>query len=244
MCGRFGLPGDHPAMLNAFDIKTDTRRDIDWKALMPRYNVAPTDQVPVVFQKNGDRQVESMRWGLMPFRTVSMRGRTALDEKGKSINTPINARAETFHSHGIFKRSFERRRCIVPAGGFYEWQRAGAAKVPYWIYLKDRSWMGFAGLYTWWKSPESQWVPSCTIITTSPNTFMEPIHDRMPVILTEGAYDLWLHPENTDIAELKEVLVPYPAQEMQAHEVAPLVNKVDNDGPELIEPSLDAGTFA
>ena len=86
-------------------------------------------------------------------------------------------------------------------------------------------------------------MPSCTIITTSPNSFMEPIHDRMPVILTEGAYDIWLDPENTDLAELKEVLVPYPAQKMQAHEVALLVNKVENDGPGLIEPSPSARTL-
>ena len=131
MCGRYGLPGDHPVMLNAFDIKTNLRRDIDWTALMPRYNVAPTDQIPVVFEKDGERQVESMRWGLMPFRTASMRGRTALGENGKPLNTPINARAETAHSNGIFKRSFENRRCIIPAGGFYEWKRTGGAKVPY-----------------------------------------------------------------------------------------------------------------
>ena len=82
MCGRYGLPHDHPAMLNAFDIKTDLRSDIDWSSLMPRYNVAPTDQVPVIFQRSGDRVVEPMRWGLVPFRTSGMRGRTALDERG------------------------------------------------------------------------------------------------------------------------------------------------------------------
>ena len=203
---------------------------------MPRYNVAPTDQIPVVFEKDGERQVESMRWGLMPFRTVTMRGRTALGENGKSLNTPINARAETVHSNGIFKRSFEKRRCIIPAGGFYEWKSIGGAKTPYWVYLKDSAWMGFAGVYTWWRSPEGEWVPSATIITTSPNSFMEPIHDRMPVILTEGAYDIWLAPENNDLSELKEVLVPYPASEMQGHKVARLVNNVRNDGSELIEP--------
>jgi putative SOS response-associated peptidase YedK len=229
-------------MVKAFDIATDLGRDVDWAALMPRYNVAPTDQVPVVFQRDGQRHVEPMRWGLMPFRTAGMRGRTALDAKGKAINTPINARAETVHSHGTFKRSFERRRCIIPAGGFYEWKRAGAAKVPYWIHLSDRSWMAFAGVYTWWKSHDAAWVASCAIITTSPNTFMEPIHARMPVILTEGAYDLWLDPENRDLSELKEVLLPYPTGEMQGHRVAPVVNKVANDGPELIEPvSIEAG---
>ena len=234
MCGRYGLPDDHPAMVDAFDIKTDLRRDVDWKSLMPRYNIAPTDQVPVIFQKDGGRMVEPMRWGLMPFRTSSMRGRTALDDRGKSINTPINARAETVHSHGMFKRSFERRRCLIPAVGFYEWHGAKGDRTPYWVHLKDGGWMGFAGLYTWWKSPESQWIPSCTIVTTAPNSFMEPIHDRMPVILTEGAYDTWLDPQNVDLAELKEVLVPYPSAEMQARRVGTLVNKVDNDGPELL----------
>ncbi|MCH8206330.1 MAG: SOS response-associated peptidase [Chloroflexi bacterium] len=235
MCGRYGLPDDHPVMFQAFDIKTDPQRSVDWDALMPRYNIAPTDQVPVIFQRDGERIVTPMRWGLIPFRTAGMRGRTALDEKGKSINTPINARAETVHSNGIFKRSFERRRCVIPAGGFYEWKRVDGAKVPYWIYLSDERWMGFAGIYTWWKSPEGSWVASCTVITTSPNSFIEPIHDRMPVILTAGAYDMWLDPENEELAELKEVLVPYPSHEIQAHQVATLVNKVDNDGPELIE---------
>ena len=238
MCGRYGLPDDHPFMQRSFDIKVDLRRDIDWNALMPRHNVTPTDQVPVIVQKkeNGSREVESMRWGLIPRWTVEMKGRSARDNKGKSINTPINARAETVHSNGLFKRPFEKRRCIIPAGGFYEWQKAGDAKVPHWVYLTDGRWMGFAGLYNAWKSPDDTWVLSCAIVTTSANSFMEPIHSRMPVILTEGAYDIWLDPENEDLSELKEVLVPYPSDEMRAHKVAPLVNKPGNDGPELIIP--------
>lgn len=235
MCGRFGLPGDHEAMKQAFDVSTDLQSDIDWAELMPRYNVAPTDQVPVVLERDGVRQAGPMRWGLMPFRTANMRGRTALGSNGKSLNTPINARAETVQSNGMFKRSFERRRCIIPAGGFYEWKWDGDAKTPYWIGLKDGAWMGFAGLYTWWKSSEGQWVPSCTIVTTSPNSFMEPIHDRMPVILTPGSYDLWLFPEATDQSELKELLVPYLSDEMKAHRVSTLVNSPANDGPELLD---------
>ena len=240
MCGRFALPADHAAMAAAFDITADLRSDVDWMAMMPRHNVAPTDQVPVIFNKGDERRVEPMRWGLIPFRTKAMRGRTALDDKGKSINTPTNARAETVHSHGSFKRSFENRRCLLPAGGFYEWKKDGSTKIPHWIYLKDGSWMGFAGVYTWWKSPEGQWVPSCTIITTSPNSFMEPIHDRMPVVLTPGAYGAWLDPDNQDLSELKELLVPYPTAEMAAQRVSTLVNKVGNDGPELIA-LLDGG---
>lgn len=234
MCGRYGLSDDHPVMLRAFDIRPDLRRDIDWTSLLPRYNVAPTDQVPVIFQRDGERMVESMRWGLIPFRTAAMRGRTALDEKGKSVNTPINARAETVHSNGTFKRSFERRRCIVPAGGYYEWKNVTGGKLPQWIYLTNAKWMGFAGLYTWWKSPGGDWVPSCTIITTLPNSFIEPIHDRMPVILTKGAYDEWLDPGNTELAKLRELLVPHPSHEMKAHPVTTLVNNVGNEGPELI----------
>ena len=234
MCGRFGLPGDHTAMKNAFDIPTDTNDHVEWDTLMPRYNIAPTDQIPVIVEKNGQRSVESMRWGLIPFHAADLRGRSVLDTNGKSVNTPINARAETVHSNGIFKHSFKKRRCLIPSGGFYEWKRDGTRKHPQWVHLEDHSWMGFAGLYNWWKSPSADWILSCTIITTIPNSFMEPIHNRMPVILTEGTYDLWLSPDSADLSELKEVLVPYPAGEMQSHPVSDLVNKVDNDGPELM----------
>ena len=237
MCGRYGLPDHHPAMAEAFEARAGGGPDVDWDSVMPRYNVAPTDQVPVVYQKNGGRLVEPMRWGLVPYRTAGMRGRTALDDKGRSIRTPINARAETVHSHGSFKRSFERRRCVIPAGGYYEWKRGNGVNVPHWISLADGSWMGFAGLYTWWKSPAGEWVPSCVIITTSPNSLVERIHDRMPVVLTRGAYDLWLDPSNDDLSELKEVLVPYPPGGMRAHAVSSMVNKVANDGPDLIEAS-------
>jgi putative SOS response-associated peptidase YedK len=222
-------------MKRAFDVTLDLASDIDWSGLMPRYNVAPTDQVPVILEKDGVRQTGPMRWGFMPRWTAAMRGRTALGSNGKSINTPINARAETVQSNGMFNRSFEKRRCVIPAGGFYEWTRDGYAKTPHWIDLKDGSWIGLAGLYTWWKSPNGQWVPSCTIVTTSPNSFMEPIHDRMPVILTPGSYDLWLTPEAADQSELKELLVPYPADQMRAHRVSSLVNSPANDGPELMD---------
>ena len=237
MCGRYGLPGDHPALLNAFDIKIDLGHNVDWSSVMPRYNVAPTNQVPVIFQKGGVRVLEPMRWGLIPFWTAGMRGRTATNREGKSINTPINARAETVHTNGMFKRSFASRRCVIRAGGFYEWKKVGTQKSPHWIYLSGSRWMGFAGLYASWESPEGEQITSCTIITTSPNEFMGQIHDRMPVILTEGVYDLWMDPENEDLAELKEILIPYPPQEMAMHQVATLVNKVGNEGSELIQPA-------
>ena len=237
MCGRFGIPGDYVEMANNFDISPGIERDTVWETLIPRYNVAPTDQVPAIFEKDGHRYLEPMRWGLIPFHAEQMRGRAVLDRNEKTINTPINARAETVESRGSFKSSFQKRRCLIPAGGFYEWKKNGRKKSPYWLHLEDQPWMAFAGLYNWWKTPLGKWMSSCTIITTVANGFMEPIHERMPVILTEGTYDLWLDPENRDLSDLKEVLVPFPSAKMRGHRIASLVNKVQNDGPGLIEPS-------
>jgi len=233
MCGRFALPDNRESIIEAFDIATNIQVE-PAHLLTPRYNIAPTDQIPVVISNKGERNIASMRWGLIPFRTDGLKGRTAIDKQGKYVNTPINARAETVDSNGSFKRSFEKRRCIIPAGGFYEWKRNGPTKIPHWITSSESPWMGFAGLYTWWKSPDSKWIPSCSIITTSANDFMEPIHDRMPVILPEGAYDLWLNQDTQDLSVLKEVLVPYPSVKMKAHPVSSLVNKVSNEGPDLI----------
>ncbi len=242
MCGRFSIPDNQCAMMKTFDIESDIGNDTDWTDLMPMYNVAPTDQIPVIYVKDDKRCVREMRWGLIPIRTANIRGKVALNDMGKSINTPINARAETVHSLKSFKRSFEKRRCLIPAGGFYEWRKWHGLRLPYWISLIDRSWLGFAGVYNWWKSPDGEWVPSCTIITTVPNDVMRPIHDRMPVILTESAYDRWLDPENLDLLDLKKVLLPYPGKEMQLHPVSDLVNKPKNNGPGLIEPLVTKST--
>ena len=177
-----------------------------------------------------------MRWGLLPYQTRSINGRSALDENGKSLNTPINARAETIDSKDSFKLSFERRRCLIPASGFYEWKKTNFSKIPHWIHLLNQRWMALAGIYTWWKSPSQEWIPSCTIITTNPNSLMESIHDRMPVILTQGSYDMWLSSGGTNLSELKEILVPYAAKEMSAHPVSTDVNKTVNNRPDLVNP--------
>ena len=222
-------------MRDAFDIATDLRRDIDWKALMPRYNIAPTDQIPVIFEKGGQRRVEPMRWGLIPFRTASMRGRSTLDEMGKSINTPINARAETVHSHGSFKRSFEKRRCLIPAGGFYEWKKEGNRKQPHWIGQTDRGLMAFAGLWESWKENDENVIESFTIITTEPNEKIRALHNRMPVILDRGAYADWLNPERSVDEPLLRLLRPCPADIMEAYPVSTRVNSPKNDHPSCVE---------
>ena len=236
MCGRFGIADDALSMVNAFGIDPSITTFENLSACMPRYNVAPTDQIPVIFEKNNQRQTQSMRWGLIPYQTRTIRGRSALDENGKSLNTPINARAETIHSKGSFKLSFEKRRCLIPASGFYEWKKTNFSKIPHWIHLENRPWMALAGIYTWWKSPSQEWIPSCTIITTTPNSLMESIHDRMPVILTEGSYDIWLNSRDPEMSELKEILVPYAAKEMSAHPVSTDVNKTVNNSPYLVNP--------
>ena len=236
MCGRFGIADDAVSMVNAFGIDPSITIFENLGACMPRYNVAPTDQIPVIFEKNNRRQAHSMRWGLLPYQTRSIDGRSALDENGKSLNTPINARAETIDSKDSFKLSFERRRCLIPASGFYEWKKTNFSKIPHWIHLLNQRWMALAGIYTWWKAPSQEWIPSCTIITTNPNSLLESIHDRMPVILTPGSYDMWLSSGGTNLSELKEILVPYAAKEMSAHPVSTDVNKTVNNRPDLVNP--------
>ena len=236
MCGRFGLPNNHQTMINNFNIKVDLGKRAHWNILMPRYNVAPTDQIPVIFNKGVQRYVRPMRWGLIPFHARAVKGRTVLDKEGKSTPTPINARSETIDPNGKFGTPFQRGRCLIPAGGFYEWKKGQNGKIPHWICLKNRSWLAFAGLYVWWKTPGGEWVPSCTIITTVPNQVVESIHARMPAILEEGSYDLWLDPKNRDFSNLKELLVPYPSNQMEAYPVGSLVNNAKNDGSALIEP--------
>ncbi|MBH74893.1 MAG: hypothetical protein CL896_03760 [Dehalococcoidia bacterium] len=236
MCGRFGIADDAVSMVNAFGIDPSITIFENLGACMPRYNVAPTDQIPVIFEKNNRRQAHSMRWGLLPYQTRSIHGRSALDENGKSLNTPINARAETIDSKDSFKLSFERRRCLIPASGFYEWKKTNFSKIPHWIHLLNQRWMALAGIYTWWKAPSQEWIPSCTIITTNPNSLLESIHDRMPVILTPGSYDMWLSSGGTNLSELKEILVPYAAKEMSAHPVSTDVNKTVNNRPDLVNP--------
>jgi putative SOS response-associated peptidase YedK len=167
-----------------------------------------------------------MRWGLVPA--------WATDPKiGSSL---INARAETLTRRTAFKDAFERRRCLVIADGFYEWRKLGAARTPLLIHLKSERSFGFAGLYETWNPPLGQPLTTCTIVTTEPNELVQPIHNRMPVILPKEAEDLWLDSSLADHRRLLDLLQPYPADEMIAYEVSSLVNSVKNDSPECIEP--------
>jgi putative SOS response-associated peptidase YedK len=218
MCGRFVLFSSLEEIREAFAVQ-QVRYQLE-----PSYNVAPTQSVAVVVQREGVNTLERMRWGLIPAWA-----------KDPAIGSRmINARAETVGEKPSFKRPLKDRRCLVVANGFYEWQKTGQAKIPMFIRLKSGQPFGFAGLYDVWTSPEGEAVASCTIITTSANDLMQPIHDRMPVILPRSQESTWLNPAIQSAADVLPLLVPYSAAEMEAYAVSRLVNSPENNSPDLI----------
>ncbi|MYC29285.1 MAG: SOS response-associated peptidase [Chloroflexi bacterium] len=226
MCGRYSLIADIQELARQFEF------DGSGFDNSPRYNVAPTQSVLTVTHRE-ERQAEQMRWGLIPSWA-----------KDASIgNRMINARGETVAQKPSFRNALQRRRCLVLADGFYEWQKAGKAKRPMRIVLKSGAPFAFAGLWESWRSPEGETVRSCTIVTTAANDLLRPIHERMPVILPHELEDFWLDGDVTDSAALTDVLAPYPDEAMDYFQVSPLVNKATNNGPDLIVP-VGEGLFA
>jgi len=219
MCGRFVRKRSSSAMARDFGVQEIT------DDLQPSFNVAPTDNVAVVLN-NRVKLLVAMRWGLVPF--------WATDPKIASKH--INARAETLTVKPAFKDAFKRRRCLVVADGFFEWQKQGATKIPLFIHLEPERPFGFAGLYEIWTPPLGERLVTCTIITTQPNELVRPIHDRMPVILPKDAEDFWLDSAVEDHTRLLDLLQPYQASDMGAFTVSRLVNSVKNNSPECIEP--------
>ena len=221
MCGRYSLVADISELALRFDFEGGG------EPLPPRFNIAPTQEVLAVTRDaDGSRNAaRAMRWGLIPFWA-----------KDYSIgNRMINARAETVDTSAAFRRAFERRRCLVVADGFYEWLKVGKARVPMRVALSSGEPFAFAGLWETWRSPEGEQVASCTIITTTPNAVMEPVHNRMPVILPRDAESEWLDMTGArPAAKLKELLVPYAGQDLDVYEVSTLVNSPRNDTPEVM----------
>lgn len=221
MCGRFTLTIDPYHLQEAFPwavIPND---------LQPRYNIAPSQPVPVI-PNTGDNKVTMYKWGLIP----SWSKDPAIGDR------MINARSESLAEKPSFRNPYRRRRCLILADGFYEWkQNPGMkSKQPVFIHLKDNRPFAFAGLWELWNSPDGSEIRSCTIITTQPNSLLEPIHNRMPVILPPDAYKLWLTPEEQQPAQLYSLLVPYPADEMDAFPVSKMVNSPEYDAPDLVKP--------
>ena len=220
MCGRFtSLLA--PELLDAiFGVKAAS-------SMQPRYNIAPSQQIAVIRQDSeGNNQLFDAHWGLIPSWA-----------KDASIGShTINARAETIHEKPAFRHAIRYRRCIIPASGFYEWRHEGKKASPLYIRMKDGQPMCFAGIWEHWKPEEGEEIESCSIITTSSNSLIKSIHDRMPVILCPGDFDLWLNRNMHDPEKLKPLYQPYPADLIEMYPVSPLVNSPRNDSPEFIEP--------
>ncbi len=221
MCGRFSLTADVNAVQESFP----------WVSIppeiLPRYNIAPTQPVAVV-ANDGKNQLDYYTWGLIPSWA-----------KDPQIGSQmINARAETLAEKPSFRSAFRRRRCLILADGFYEWQQQPdkKPKVPMYIRLETGKPFAFGGLWESWNSPDGSTILSCTIITTTPNELMASIHNRMPFIVPEEAYAAWLATGEVDPSQLSELIKPFPADLMEAYPISTLVNSPANDVPAVITP--------
>lgn len=222
MCGRFVQALDAQAYADHFGAGLALT-----ESLRPSWNVAPTDQVYAVVEREGERVLGAFRWGLVPWFADS-------PQVGARH---INARAETVARKAAFKHSFAERRCIVPADGFYEWERKeSGGKLAHYVHAADGAPLALAGLWATWRGPEGERLPTCTIVTTAPNALIEPIHDRMPVVLTESQWERWLGEDPADPAALRALLVPPETGLLAEYPVSSLVNDVRNNYPECIAP--------
>lgn len=219
MCGRFTLTADPHVIQQKFNLKTPP------EALQARYNIAPSQPVGVI--TNDDPTVLTFhRWGLIPSWA-----------KEESIgNRMINARSETLAEKPSFRAAFKRRRCLIPADGFFEWTGEGKDRKPMYVHLKDHELFAFAGLWEVWHNPDGDEIRSCTIITSEPNDLVKPLHHRMAVILREEDYQTWLAPQEMDAKDLMPLLAPLESERMAVYEVSKVVNKPQNDIPACIEP--------
>ncbi len=194
--------------------------------LLPSYNLAPSQAIPVIRQEKGCRTFAMARWGLIPSWAKDI----------KISYSTINARAETVAEKPVFRSAFQRRRCLIPADGFFEWQEIANSKIkqPWYISLKSQEPMALAGLWEYWQGKDGSEIESCTIIVTSCNELMQPIHDRMPVILSPETWDTWLDTANTNKQGLQTLLTQYPDEEMTAWPVSTVVNSPRHNGGECI----------
>ena len=221
MCGRFSQqrPASELAEIFAAEPLSDEPG--------PRFNVAPTDDALVVVQREERRAVTAFRWGLIPHWA----------DTAKVGSRMFNARAETLTTSAAFRDAFRRKRCLVPVDAFYEWRRDGARRQPFAIGREDGRPLALAGLWSGWRDPAAERVVrTFTIVTTRPTDQMAALHDRMPVVVPEDAWALWLDPARDDTDELHALLEPRDDLALQIRAVSPLVNNVRNDGPELLAP--------
>jgi len=215
MCGRFTLKTPR-----GLRYEGSTNAGLPQSTLVPRYNIAPSQEILAITQSEDERKLSSFVWGLIP----------SWSEEPKGY---INARSETLELKRSFRESFESRRCLIPADGFYEWQQRGKSKQPHYFLMNDESPFAFAGIWDRWQKKGAT-ITSCSIITTAANDLLATIHDRMPVILDPDAQDKWLGENDSDV--LMDLLVPFPARQMKSFPVSKKVNYAKVDEPSLIEP--------
>ena len=208
---------------NIFDSISD---EPDW---VPRFNIAPTQPIPVIRQhpKEPVRGLSLMRWGLIP----------SWAKDPSAAASMINARSETASTKPAYGDAMKSRRCLIPADGFYEWMRTGKAKQPYCFEVGEGGLFAFAGLWERWRDPGGQWLKSFSILTTTPNAVTSTVHDRMPVILAPDSYDLWLDPGMHNVAAISELLKPFDARLMRCYPVSSRLNHVANDDAECSTPT-------
>lgn len=224
MCGRFGLFSSLEIIKKIFQLD-------DLPDFSPRYNIPPTSDIPAVWvNEKNERQMDLFRWGLVPFWSK---------EKPKGAGM-INAKAETVFKKPAFRASMKNKRCLIPASGFYEWEKKGKDKQPYFFQPKNGELFAFAGLWDRWEGPEET-IVSCTILTTEANDTVKPLHDRMPVIIKTGNHALWLDEEQGDKEKLKNLFIPFPSEEMVGYPVTKSMGKPIFDNPDCVKPINENG---
>ena len=220
MCGRFVLHHGEASLWEALEIRAMR------PGLLPRFNIAPTQPVAVVLQEQ-DRVLDFFKWGLIPFWA----------KDPKIGHRMINARAETINEKPAFRAALKRRRCLIPASGYYEWQKTPNGKIPHYLHRSNDRIITLAGLWEEWISHEEEIVRTCTIITTEANDFTSSVHHRMPVILDPPGQSTWLDPSREDPRDLCPLLIPYPGSDLKAYPVSTRVNNARFEDPSCIEPT-------
>jgi putative SOS response-associated peptidase YedK len=219
MCGRYAVTSSPEAIRALF-------RYAEQPDFPPRYNIAPTQPIAIVRLHNGQRQFALVRWGLIPSWVKDPR----------TVSLMFNARGETVRDKPAFSAAMKRRRCLVPADGFYEWQKQGGRKQPFYIRARSGEPLAFAGLWETWVGPNGEEIDTAAIVTTAANSTLKPLHDRMPVIVPPEAFDLWLSGE-ADVETAASLIAPAPDDLLEAYPVSLAVNTAANDNPALIEPA-------
>ena len=219
MCGRYTLTADAESIQLAFNLES-----VDgWR--LPRYNIAPSQQVAVITDRDPNI-LSFMKWGLVP----------SWAKDPKIGNRMINARSETAAEKPSFRTAFKRRRCLIPADGYYEWTKRGKKKYPMYIRHSERDLFAFAGLWESWKQADGDWLHTCAILTTEANETVRPIHHRMTVIIEPEAYDAWLAPRELLPPEWQPLMAGPRPEQLKYYEVSTQVNRPANDNPTLVQP--------